>query len=47
MQVDGKKVKSKILHLEEEWGESELGDYPHFMLKESRTIAIVAALYFG
>ena len=34
MQVDGKKVKSKILHLEEEWGESELGDYPHFMLKE-------------
>ena len=34
MQVDGKKVKSKILHFEEEWGESELGDYPHFMLKE-------------
>ena len=34
MQVDGKKVKSKLLHLEEEWGESELGDYPHFMLKE-------------
>ena len=34
MQVDGKKVKSKLLQLEEEWGESELGDYPHFMLKE-------------
>ena len=34
MKVDGKKVKSNLLHLEEEWGESELGDYPHFMLKE-------------
>ena len=34
MKVDGKKVKSRLLHLEEEWGESELGDYPHFMLKE-------------
>ena len=34
MKVDGKKVKSSLLHLEEEWGESELGDYPHFMLKE-------------
>jgi len=34
MKVDGKKVKSPLLHLEEEWGESELGNYPHFMLKE-------------
>ena len=34
MKLDGKKVKSHLLHLEEEWGESELGDYPHFMLKE-------------
>jgi len=34
MKVDGKKVKSRLLHLEEEWGVSELGDYPHFMLKE-------------
>lgn len=34
MKLDGKKVKSRLLHLEEEWGESELGDYPHFMLKE-------------
>ena len=34
MKIDGKKVKSRLLHLEEEWGESELGDYPHFMLKE-------------
>ncbi len=34
MQTDGKEVKSQLLHLEEEWGESELGDYPHFMLKE-------------
>ena len=34
MKVDGKKVKSRLLHLEEEWGESELGNYPHFMLKE-------------
>ena len=34
MKVDGKKVKSSLLHLEEEWGESELGSYPHFMLKE-------------
>ena len=34
MKTDGKKVKSRILRLEEEWGESELGDYPHYMLKE-------------
>ena len=34
MKLDGKKVKSRLLNLEEEWGESELGDYPHFMLKE-------------
>lgn len=34
MQTDGKEVESHLLHLEEEWGESELGDYPHFMLKE-------------
>jgi glucosamine--fructose-6-phosphate aminotransferase (isomerizing) len=34
METDGKKVKSSILRLEEEWGESELGDYPHYMLKE-------------
>ncbi len=34
MQTDGQEVESHLLHLEEEWGESELGDYPHFMLKE-------------
>lgn len=34
MQTDGKEVKSNLLDLEEDWGESELGDYPHFMLKE-------------
>ena len=34
MQTDGKEVESHLLKLEEEWGESELGDYPHFMLKE-------------
>ena len=34
MQTDGKEVESHLLHLEEEWGESELGNYPHFMLKE-------------
>ena len=34
MQTDGKEVVSHLLQLEEEWGESELGEYPHFMLKE-------------
>ena len=34
MQTDGKEVESQLLQLEEEWGESELGEYPHFMLKE-------------
>ena len=34
MQNDGKEVESNVLDLEEDWGESELGDYPHFMLKE-------------
>lgn len=34
MQTDGQEVESMLLHLEEEWSESELGDYPHFMLKE-------------
>ena len=34
MQTDGKEVESVPLNLEEEWGESELGEYPHFMLKE-------------
>ena len=34
MQIDGRAVESSYLNLEEEWGESELGDYPHFMLKE-------------
>jgi glucosamine--fructose-6-phosphate aminotransferase (isomerizing) len=34
METDGKKVRSRILKLEEDWGESELGDYPHYMLKE-------------
>ncbi|MGB2267511.1 MAG: glutamine--fructose-6-phosphate transaminase (isomerizing), partial [Candidatus Poseidoniaceae archaeon] len=34
MQTDGKEVESNLLDLEEDWGESELGDYPHFMLKE-------------
>ena len=34
MQTDGQEVESRLLQLEEEWGESELGEYPHFMLKE-------------
>jgi len=34
MEANGQEVESHLLHLEEEWGESELGDYPHFMLKE-------------
>ena len=34
MQTDGQEVESQLLQLEEEWGESELGAYPHFMLKE-------------
>ena len=34
MQTDGQEVESRLLQLEEEWGESELGAYPHFMLKE-------------
>jgi glucosamine--fructose-6-phosphate aminotransferase (isomerizing) len=34
METDGKKVRSRILKLEEDWGESELGNYPHYMLKE-------------
>ena len=34
MQTDGQEVESMLLHLEEEWSESEIGDYPHFMLKE-------------
>ena len=34
MQMDGKEVESHLLQLEAEWGESELGEYPHFMLKE-------------
>ena len=34
MQTDGQEVESRLLQLEEEWGESELGDYSHFMLKE-------------
>lgn len=34
METDGKEVESIMLRLEEEWGESELGDYPHYMLKE-------------
>lgn len=34
MQTDGQEVESHLLQLEEEWGESELGKYPHFMLKE-------------
>ncbi|MAH30376.1 MAG: glutamine--fructose-6-phosphate transaminase (isomerizing), partial [Euryarchaeota archaeon] len=34
MQTDGEEVESHLLQLEEEWGESELGEYPHFMLKE-------------
>ena len=34
METDGKEVESIMMRLEEEWGESELGDYPHYMLKE-------------
>lgn len=34
MKTDGQEVESHLLQLEEEWGESELGEYPHFMLKE-------------
>ena len=27
-------TEHKIVTIEEQWGDSELGDYPHFMLKE-------------
>ena len=29
-----KRLNLAFLQLEEEWGESELGEYPHFMIKE-------------
>jgi len=32
--LDGSNTETNITHLEEDWGEAELGDYPHFMLKE-------------
>jgi len=34
MLPEGTPVESNPLELDEEWGVSELGDYPHFMLKE-------------
>jgi len=32
--LDGSITQTNITQLEEDWGEAELGDYPHFMLKE-------------
>ncbi|MCH2637285.1 MAG: glutamine--fructose-6-phosphate transaminase (isomerizing) [Candidatus Thalassarchaeum sp.] len=32
--VDGRSSDSEVTTLEDDWGEAELGDYPHFMLKE-------------
>ena len=32
--VDGRSSDSEVTPLEDDWGEAELGDYPHFMLKE-------------
>lgn len=32
--IKGKNFDPSITVLEQQWGESELGDYPHFMLKE-------------
>ena len=32
--LDGKTSTTTITILEDEWGDAELGDYPHFMLKE-------------
>ena len=34
MLPEGTPVESNPLELDEEWGVSDLGDYPHFMLKE-------------
>ena len=31
---DGKSIDSEVTFLDDDWGEAELGDYPHFMLKE-------------
>ena len=31
---DGRTTDSEVTSLDGEWGEAELGDYPHFMLKE-------------
>jgi glucosamine--fructose-6-phosphate aminotransferase (isomerizing) len=32
--VDGTSSDSEVTTLDDDWGEAELGDYPHFMLKE-------------
>ena len=32
--VDGSSSDSEVTTLDDDWGEAELGDYPHFMLKE-------------
>ena len=32
--VDGRSSDSEVTTLDDDWGEAELGDYPHFMLKE-------------
>ena len=32
--IDGKKSTNKIINIEFKWGDSELGDYPHYMMKE-------------
>jgi len=31
---DGKSTDSEVTTLDDDWGEAELGDFPHFMLKE-------------
>ncbi|MDP6889173.1 MAG: glutamine--fructose-6-phosphate transaminase (isomerizing) [Candidatus Thalassarchaeaceae archaeon] len=32
--LDGRFTDSEVTPLDDDWGEAELGDYPHFMLKE-------------
>ncbi len=32
--LDGRFTDSEVTTLDDDWGEAELGDYPHFMLKE-------------
>ena len=33
-QLDGRSTDSEVTTIDDDWGEAELGDFPHFMLKE-------------